>query len=286
MDNLKEYLLLHKKELDVDSPAADGWEDIASRLEDNPPTQEPGPAREADPRPGTEVRAKSRNLRRLVWYAAAACVIALAGVGSWLVIREKKAAADVVKTESAAGTKEMRAAGDAGAAEGTGAAGDAGAAGGTGAAGAKIDSQGAQHGRSAGAMAAQSPVGRTLAPHKAGAGHEAGMPDEIAAIDKSYSTLIDYQLKKLRAMPLYAENGAYFSFYVEQFKQMDRDEQAVRNDIKTYGLTGEFLEQMINVYQEKLNILKNLQTEINKMNNKVREKQSPTAMSQVHYLNI
>jgi hypothetical protein len=67
---------------------------------------------------------------------------------------------------------------------------------------------------------------------------------------------------------------------------MDRDERQVRNDIKAYGLTNEFLEQLINVYQQKLTLLKNLQTEVNKMNNKVREKQSPSEKTEVHYLNI
>jgi len=90
----------------------------------------------------------------------------------------------------------------------------------------------------------------------------------------------------LRATPLYAENSSYFSFYVEQFKQMDQDEQAVRNHIKAYGLTNEFLEQLINVYQQKLNVLKNLETEVNKMNNKVKEKQAPSNKTEVHYLDI
>ena len=67
---------------------------------------------------------------------------------------------------------------------------------------------------------------------------------------------------------------------------MDQDEQAVRNDIKTYGLNTEFLEQLINVYQQKLNLLKNLEAEINKMNNKVREKQARSATPEVHYLDI
>jgi hypothetical protein len=67
---------------------------------------------------------------------------------------------------------------------------------------------------------------------------------------------------------------------------MDRDEQQVRKDIRTYGLTNEFLEQLINVYQQKLNLLKSLQAEINKMNNKIRGNQSPSVKTEVHYLNI
>jgi RNA polymerase sigma factor (sigma-70 family) len=39
-------------------------------------------------------------------------------------------------------------------------------------------------------------------------------------------------------------------------------------------------------HKQKLDVLKNLQTEINKMNNKVREKQAPAEKPEVHYLNI
>jgi len=235
MDKLKEYLLSHQAELDVDPPANDCWENIASKLR-------PGPG----------------FSRRVIWYAAAACVIALAGAGLWMVMQGKKGSADIAKHVTEGVEK--------GAANGV-------------AHGPKVDvGQGPAKG------GAEEAGGRR---HKARARRRpAERPDEIEAIDKSYSSLIDYQLKKLRATPLYAEDGHYFSFYTEQFKQMDRDEQQVRNDIKTYGLTGEFLEQLINVYQQKLNVLKNLQTEINKMNNKVREKQSPSGKAEVHYLNI
>jgi hypothetical protein len=40
------------------------------------------------------------------------------------------------------------------------------------------------------------------------------------------------------------------------------------------------------VYHQKIKLLKNLQTEINKMNNKVREKQAPSEKTEVHYLDI
>lgn len=251
MDKLKEYLLSHRAELDVDPPANDCWENIASKLR-------PGPG----------------FSRRVIWYAAAACVIALAGAGLWMVMQGKKGSADIAKHVTGGVAK--------GAANGV-------------AHGPKVDvGQGPAKGgaeEAAGAVAQGSTKGAAEEAggrrHKARARRRpAERPDEIEAIDKSYSSLIDYQLKKLRATPLYAENGHYFSFYTEQFKQMDRDEQQVRNDIKTYGLTGEFLEQLINVYQQKLNVLKNLQTEINKMNNKVREKQSPSGKAEVHYLNI
>lgn len=244
MDKLKEYLLGHKADLDVDSPASDGWESIESKLRDE----------------SHRTPVRSARAGWIVRYAAAACVIALAGLGVWLVMKDRKAPAGTAKIEG--GKAKV---------EGGAAKIDSGTAkieGGT----AKVESGKEKRGR------------RTR--HKTRVQMPTQISDEISAIDKSYSTLIDYQLKKLRATPLYAENGSYFSFYIEQFKEMDRDEKQVRSDINTYGLNSEFLEQLINVYQQKLNLLKNLQTEINKMNNKVREKEAPSAKTSVYYLNI
>jgi hypothetical protein len=228
MDKLKEYLLLHKAGLDVDTPASESWDTI-----------------------GSKIPARSRIPLWIGKYAAA--LIVLAGTSLWLIVGEHKAPRETAKQDR----------------------------------GAVIPADSSKY--DSGALAKERGTG-TMKMEDSGR-KAALVPDEDAAeaidrIDKSYSSLIDYQLKKLRTTPLYAENGSYFSFYVNQFKQMDRDEQEVRDAIKTYGLTNEFLEQLINVYQQKLNLLKNLQTEINKMNNKVREKQSPLEKPEVHYLNI
>jgi len=196
----------------------------------------------------------------VVRYAVAACVIALAGAGSWLIIKNNKAPSDTAKQNSGAIKR------------------DSGKE--------KIENTPRTEEKTPDKDLARNTAKAKQARHKARSPKPAELPDEIDIIDKSYSSLIDYQLRKLRATPLYAENGSYFSFYIEQFKQTDQDEQQVRNDIKTYGLTNEFLEQLINVYQQKLNVLKNLQTEVNKMNNKVREKQAPSEKPEVHYLDI
>jgi hypothetical protein len=245
MDKLKEYLLRHKTDLDVDPPPGDAWENIGSKLGDDPGQ--------------TGFAGKPWFSTRVVRYAAAACVIALAGIGLWLVFRDKKTPADLVKQNS----RVIITAPVPGVAPTPGKE--------------KIEDSSRKKERVA---------GKDVARHKSRPRKPVEIADEVAVIGKSYSRLIDYQLRKLRTTPLYAENGSYFSFYVEQFKQMDKDEEEVRNDIKTYGLTNEYLDQLIRVYQEKLNLLKNLQTEINKMNNKVREKEAPTGRIEVHYLNI
>jgi hypothetical protein len=255
MDKLKEYLLRHKADLDVDSPASDTWENMGSKMSDE--SDQPGFAT----KPGFSTW--------VVRYAVAACVIALAGAGLWLVIKNNKAPSDTAKQDSPTIKREPAPGKE------------------------KIESTLGneentlrQEGNTPGKDIARHTSKPKQARHKARSQKPSEVSDEIDIIDKSYSKLIDFELRKLRTTPLYAENSSYFSFYVEQFKQMDQDEQAVRNDIKTYGLTNEFLEQLINVYQQKLNVLKNLQTEINKMNNKVRGKQTPSEKAEVHYLNI
>ena len=248
MDKLKDYLLRHKADLDVDSPASDTWENIGSKVPDESQQTRFGS------RPGFSTW--------VVRYAVAACVIALAGAGLWLVIKNNKAPSDTAKNNGGT-VKRAPAPGKE-----------------------KIESIPRKEEKTPGKDIARNTVTPKLRAHKARSQKSAVSTDEIDIIDKSYSKLIDYELTKLRATPLYAENGSYFSFYVEQFKQMDQDEQAVRNDIKTYGMSNEMLEQLINVYQQKLNVLKNLQTEVNKMNNKVRGKQAPSEKAEVHYLNI
>jgi hypothetical protein len=254
MDKLKEYLLRHRADLDVDSPANDTWDKIGSKMSDE--TDQTRVAMERG------FPARSGFSRWVVRVAAAACVVALAGTGLWLLFKDNKAPSGTAKYDSGTIKKEQAPGKE------------------------RIEDSLRKVEDTPDKEIARNTSKSKQSPHKTKPSKPKESSDEVTVIDKSYSKLIDYQLKKLRATPLYAENGSYFSFYTEQFKEMDQDEQAVRNDIKTYGLNTEFLEQLINVYQQKLNLLKNLEAEINKMNNKVREKQTPSERPEVHYLNI
>lgn len=66
---------------------------------------------------------------------------------------------------------------------------------------------------------------------------------------------------------------------------MDLDEVAIRNNIRRRGISNVSLEQLINVYQQKLDVLKSLQAEINKMNTRVKENTTTDSLSK-YYLNI
>lgn len=112
---------------------------------------------------------------------------------------------------------------------------------------------------------------------------ENNVADELG---KSYAQLVNLQLNRLRITPVYAEDANYFNDFKMQLKQMDEDEAALKKDIKRQGLNDVLLQQLINIYQQKLIVLKNLQTEINKMNNQVKQKQLPTDSIKNHFINI
>jgi len=108
----------------------------------------------------------------------------------------------------------------------------------------------------------------------------------ISHLEGSYTAMADLQLQKIRHTAVFAEDASYFSAFKTQLKQMEKDEADIKNFIKKNGLTDVLLDQLINVSQQKLNLLKTLQTEINKMNNQVKQNQLPSDSAKAFYLNI
>ena len=98
--------------------------------------------------------------------------------------------------------------------------------------------------------------------------------------------MVKLQLKNIRSTPVYGETADYFNVFKQTLKQIDTDEANIKNNIKTNGLNDVLLEQLINVYQEKINVLKNLQQEMNKINNKVKDNQLPSDSLKSHFINI
>ncbi len=108
----------------------------------------------------------------------------------------------------------------------------------------------------------------------------------IDHLENGYAQMVKLQLNRIRNTPVFAEGPSYFNSFKTQLQQMDKDENEIKKFIKTNGLTDELLEQLINVSQQKLTLLKNLQTEINKMNTQVKENQSPADSTKSFYLHI
>lgn len=93
----------------------------------------------------------------------------------------------------------------------------------------------------------------------------------IDELQENYATVIKLQLKQLERTPIHVESPGYFHAFKKQWYDMEKDEKKIKDDIRLYGLNSSVLEQFIQLYQQKLLLLKQLQDEINKMNNRAHQ---------------
>jgi hypothetical protein len=108
----------------------------------------------------------------------------------------------------------------------------------------------------------------------------------LNSFEHNYNKLVSLQLKSIRSTPVYGESPDYFNGFKIRMRQIDEDEIVLKRQIKTIGLNDELLEQLINLYQQKINLLKNLQHEIGSMNNKIKENWQPADSISIYYINI
>lgn len=104
----------------------------------------------------------------------------------------------------------------------------------------------------------------------------------------NFEQVINYQKQYINSIPIYSETADYYKDFKTQLHQMDKDEKSIRNDIKNNGLTPDELNQLITVYQQKINVLKQLYNEINRTNTAVQQQSGKKIKnnSQPHYLNL
>lgn len=108
----------------------------------------------------------------------------------------------------------------------------------------------------------------------------------IHDVEQRYAQVVKLQLSRLRGTPVYGESPDYFSAFKQQVRQLETDEAITKKDIRQLGLSDELLEQLINISQQKLNVLKALQAEIGKVNNKRREAEYRPGSSRSYYMNL
>lgn len=108
----------------------------------------------------------------------------------------------------------------------------------------------------------------------------------LASFENNYAKLVALQLNTIRSTPVYNETEDYFDGLKTQFRQAEADESNIKNTIKKQGLTDELLEQMIAIYQQKINLLKTLQNQITLINKKVKENHTTTDSLKTSFINI
>ncbi|MET0465743.1 MAG: hypothetical protein ABW007_21455 [Chitinophagaceae bacterium] len=105
-------------------------------------------------------------------------------------------------------------------------------------------------------------------------------------IEASYAGMLDIQLEKLRTQPIYAESPEYFSFFKKEFRDLEKDEEKLKQLLITSEDKTERLDELMLIYQRKISILKQLQFEINKVNNKVKQTNAGIQTQKPSYINL
>jgi glycyl-tRNA synthetase beta subunit len=99
---------------------------------------------------------------------------------------------------------------------------------------------------------------------------------EAQKLEAEMKLVINNEENVVNTTPILAESPAYFEYFKEEFKKITQEESAIKVKVQKYGMNDLFLAQLINIYQEKLNVLKELQLEISKINALYKNKEQPS----------
>ena len=109
---------------------------------------------------------------------------------------------------------------------------------------------------------------------------------KLSSIEASFIQVINLQKARISTTPLFAETPNYFSEFHRQLHQMEKDEAQIKSYINKNGMSDELLDQLINVYQQKLNMLKQLQTEMQKLNSRYKQNRPAVDTLKTYFLNL
>ncbi len=94
------------------------------------------------------------------------------------------------------------------------------------------------------------------------------LPTQVMQIDADFANLIAGQVSRIQGMAIYGESPDYFDGFIHDFKMLDVQEKELRKTLMQQGLQDNNIDELVSIYQQKLMILKKLQTEINKTSNR------------------
>ena len=243
MDELKKYLQSNTGKLDLDEPGEALWEQIRGEL---------------------PVAKKTPVIMLATRWAAAACILVLAGIGTWTVLKNDPATVQPGNTVAKTTTQQQ-----------------------------PVTPQPEnpitvnQPDKSLAKAEKNLNRAKSIVPEtKPASNNNAAALQMLNEVETSFTQVINLQRARVSTIPMYAETPAYFNDFKVQIKQMERDEKQIKTDISKRGLNDELLDQLINLYQQKLNTLKQLQIEMNKTNNRFKQSRGPVDTTHTYFLNI
>jgi cytoskeletal protein RodZ len=249
MDDLKKYIQQHKASLDFDEPGPDLWNAIREQ---------------------TAVPKKRGILISYTRLAVAACVLVLAGIGTWYLLTDnhQKKAELAAKTANKPAVKEN-----------------------SNPVTSPTNNKEPETETTSESLAqTNQPINQsTNQPINPSTKKPKPNPAALALlqnVETSFTQVINLQRDRVSSMPMYAESPEYFNDFTLQIRQMEKDEKLIKSDIAKRGMTDVLLGQLINVYQQKLGLLKQLQIEMNKTNNRYKQNRGPVDSTKTYFLNL
>ncbi len=247
MDEFKKYIQINKAQLDSDEPSPLLWNNIEQKIK--------------------PVHKKVQIITMFRW-AVAACVIALASVGSWYILNQPKtttsnqtnltAKAPIVKKVIPSTTLTIKA----------------------------IEPQVLTN--NSNTQAVNSKINNTKKAKSSfdNSGLLTSEKNTLENFESSFIQVINLQKARISTMPMYAESAEYFKDFNTQIKLMEKEEKNIKSTIAKQGINNDLLDQLINLYQQKLTVLKQLQLEMNKTNNRYKQNRGPIDTARTYFLSI
>ena len=253
MDELKKHIQQRLNEMDVDEPSDRSWDHIQGQL----------------------FAPKSKVIQLPVRWAVAACIVLLAGIGLFLFTQNstQKDIVESTKIENKAGGKD-----DINTKPTSKANIDS-----------TTDRQVAKEMAKATPKEKNKKILHEAKNYLVKNTRPLNTPEDIKAlenVENSFTQVINMEKTRINTTPLTAEDPGFFNDFGRQIAMMESDEAAVKKEIKKHGITDGLLDRLINIYQQKLNVLKQLQKEMQKTNNRYKQCKSTEEMPKLYFLNI
>lgn len=110
--------------------------------------------------------------------------------------------------------------------------------------------------------------------------------NQLEGIENSFTQVINLEKTRVNSTPLNAEDPSYFKEFSLKIKEMEADEAMIKQEMRQQGITNDLLDRLINIYQQKLNVLKQLQNEIQKTNSRYKQARKVLDGQKTYFLNI
>jgi hypothetical protein len=285
MDEFKKYLITNQEQLDTDEPSSLVWSKVQEQLKTQS-GENFAQVHDESISVKLDTTAKVFSMRKLVQWSAAACILGLAGIGAWYLFTDnnvvkplqEQVVTNEEKPNSATNNLNNATNSSTNNFDSTPQATEALVA-------TESNAPSASATQPILSKATQSVQSRT-ASSASPVNNSNNAMTALANMETGFTQIINLQKGKISTTPMYAESASYFNEFKSQINQLEQEEKQIKKEISKKGLTDQQLDQLINLYQYKLTVLKQLQLEMNKTNNRYKQNRGPVDSTRAYFINI